>query len=99
MATLNVASKASQATFLPALLIATHANEIDPNASINIKYHEVDNFKSGDAAAVELTMGTDSPVYGCKQAAHKLLEAYPVLLGKNQDPVSSLPSCFSTFKY
>ena len=89
MATLNIASKANQATFLPALLIATYVIEIDPNVSININYHEVDNFKSGDAAAVELALGTDSPVYGSEKAAYKLLEAYPVLRGKNEDLVSS----------
>ncbi|KAL9119259.1 MAG: hypothetical protein Q9187_004183 [Circinaria calcarea] len=84
MATLNIASKANQATFLPALLIATHANETDPNASINIQYHEVDGFQSGNAAAVELILGTDSPVHGSEKAANKLLEEYPLILGKSE---------------
>ena len=88
MSTLNIASKANQATFLPALLIATHANETDPNASINIQYHEVDGFRSGDAAAVELNLGTNRPVYGSEKAANRFLEEYPSILGKSDALVS-----------
>lgn len=91
MATLCIASKANQATILPALLIVTLANETDPNAPIHIEYHEVDGFKSGNAAAVELDLGAvraESPVYGSEKVVNKIHEAYPLLLDKNKDLVS-----------
>ena len=88
MAMLNIASKANQATFVPALLIATHANESDPNAAILVQFKEVDSLVSGDTASAELSLGTDSPVYGSKNIISKLTEAYPIIQGKNETVVS-----------
>ncbi|MCJ1482755.1 hypothetical protein MMC06_002921 [Schaereria dolodes] len=84
MATLNIASKANQAKFLPALLIAAYATESDPNASIRIKFQEIDTLKSGDETAAELILGSDSPIYDSEKIITKLVETYPFLQGKNE---------------
>ena len=91
MATLSIASKANQATFLPALLVAALANESDPNASITLKFEEVDTLKSSDGAVVEFILGSDSPVYGSEKVIAKLIEAYPFLQGKHESLVRQNP--------
>lgn len=87
MATLNVASKANQATTLPALLVASCANESDPKASIIVKFDEVDTLKSGDGATVELILDDDSPTYGSEKVIENILAAYPFLQGKHDNLV------------
>ena len=94
MATLNIASKANQAKFLPALLIAAYATESEPNASIRIKFQEIDTLKSGDETAAELILGSDSPIYDSEKIITKLVETYPFLQGKNESLVSH-PFCQS----
>lgn len=90
MTTLNIASKASQATTLPVLLVASYANESDPNASITVKFNEVDTLKSGDGASVELILGNDSPTYGSEKVIEDILVAYPFLQGKHENLVGQL---------
>lgn len=87
MATLNIASKAHQATTVPALVVAQYANEADPNASISINFEEVEELRSGDKAAVELIVGSGSSFYGFEHAIGGLVEAYPFLQGKNEKSV------------
>lgn len=90
MATLNIASKANQATTLPVVLAASYANQSDPNASITVKFDEVDILKSGDGASVELILGTDSPIYGSEKVIETILVAYPFLQGKHENLVGRL---------
>lgn len=87
MATLNIASKANQAATLPALLVASYANESDSNASITVKYDEVDTLKSGQGASVELILGNDSPTYDSKKVIEDILVAYPFIQGKHENLV------------
>lgn len=87
MATLNIASKANQATTLPALLIASYATESDPTASITVKFDEVDTLRSGDGATVELILEDDSPSYGSEKVIENILVAYPFLQGKHENLV------------
>lgn len=88
MSTLNIASKANQATTLPAVLVAQYAKESDPNASINVNFEEVEALKAGDQAAVELVVGSGTSTYGCEQVIRSLTETYPFLQGKNEKAVS-----------
>lgn len=90
MTTLNIASKANQATTLPVLLVASYAVESDPNASITVKFNEVDTLKSGDGASVELILGNDSPIYGSEKVIENILAAYPFLQGKHENLVGRL---------
>ena len=90
MATLTVASKANQATTLPAVLVASYANELDPNASVTIKFEEVDGVKCGDGASVQLVFENSPPVYGSEKAIEQLFETYLVLQGKHQNSVGSI---------
>lgn len=83
MATLNIASKANQATTFPALLVAHYAKEVDPNSSINVNFEEVDTLKAQENATVEITVGTGTPAYGSEKVIGVLVEAYPFLQGKN----------------
>ena len=83
MATLNIASKANQATTFPALLVAHYAKEADPNSSINVIFEEVDTLKAQENATVEITVGTGTSAYGSEKVIDVLVEAYPFLQGKN----------------
>ncbi len=87
MATLAIASKANQATILPALLVASYVNESDPNASITIKFEDVETLQSGNGAAVELVLEKDSSTYGSDQVIGKLLEIYSFLQTKYENLV------------
>ena len=82
MATLTVASKANQASTLPALLVATFAKESDPNVSMNVNFEDVDVLKSDSLASVELTRENLSSVYSCEKVINELLSFYPFLQGK-----------------
>lgn len=87
MATLNIASKANQATTFPALLVAHYAKEADPNSSINVNFEEVDTLKAQENATVEITVGTGTSAYGSEKVIDVLVEAYPFLQGKNDTNV------------
>lgn len=82
MATVNVASKANQATTFPALLVAHYAKEADPNSSIDVKFEEVETLNAGDNATVEIIVGSGTSTYGAEKVIEGLVEAYPFLQGK-----------------
>lgn len=88
MATFNIASKANQAKSVPALLVAARVNDLDPNASININFQDAESLMSGGGEAVELILGTESPVYGSEKAIASLLQVYPILQGKDESLVT-----------
>ena len=92
MASLILASKASQAILLPVLLVATYANDSDPNVSISIQFEDADSLKQAEGATAELTLGTDAPTLGSENAIARLVEAYPSLQGKNTKFVRVYPS-------
>ncbi|MCJ1370026.1 hypothetical protein MMC20_001238 [Loxospora ochrophaea] len=106
MATLTIASKANQATFLPALLVATRANELDTNTALTIRFEEVDTLKAGGGATAELTLGSGIPTYGSENIIAKLVNAYPFLQGKHENlikewldrTVSFYPSDFKSIE-
>lgn len=87
MTTLNIASKANQATTLPALLVANYAKESDSKATVNVHLEDVDVLKSGDKASVELVQGSSSPAYGCENVINELLSTFSFLQGKQADSV------------
>lgn len=77
MATLTVAGKASQATTFPAFLVASYANESDPNAKIALHVEDVDKLPNDDGAVVELKYadGNDS-IYDLGQIIQNLANTY-----------------------
>ena len=87
MTTLNIASKANQATTIPALLVAQYAKEADANISININFDEVEALKTGNKAAVELVIGNGTSSYGSEHVISELMSAYPFLQGNHVDSV------------
>ena len=89
MATLNIASKANQATIFPALLVAHYAKEADPNSSINVNFEEVDTLKAGGDATVEIVVGSETSKHGSEKVIDGLVEAYPSLQGKYDALVGS----------
>lgn len=93
MATLNIASKANQATTFPALLVAHYAKEADPNSLINVNFEEVDNLKAGDNATVEIVIGSGTSTYGSEKVIADLVEAYPFLQGKYDTLVGQYGNC------
>lgn len=82
MTTLSIASKANQATTLPALLVASYANQSDPNVSIALKFEEVETLDSGDSS-VALIIKNGSPIFGFPRCLDKLAHEYPFLTGKH----------------
>ena len=83
MATLNIASKANQATTFPALLVAHYAKQADPNSSINVNFQELDTLKSGENATVEIAVGSGTSAYSSEKVIDILVEAFPFLQSKN----------------
>ena len=87
MAALRIATKANQATSIPALLVATHVNQTDSNAPIDIKFEEVDSLKSGTETSVEFVVVKNAPWCGSQEVLNGLTAMYPVLFGKHETPV------------
>lgn len=84
MATLNIASKANQATTFPALLVGHYAKKSDPNASINVNFEEVEALKSEKRSVVELVAGSGTSSYGTEEVLSGLVEIFTVLQDKNE---------------
>ena len=76
MATLHIASKANQATSIPALLIASLANNKDPSASITIEFQDAETLQSGGAEAVEFVPKSGSTIHGSENVVSYLAESY-----------------------
>ena len=81
MATLKLATKANQASTLPALLVATFAKESESNASITVNFEDVDFLKSDNSASVELSRENLPSVYSSEKVISELLSIYPFLQG------------------
>ena len=88
--TLNLATKANQATTLPSLLIVHYAQESNPNTSIDVKFEEVETLKSDDKASVKFVVGSGVSTYGGEPSIEALTDTYTFLQGKHQELV-----CFS----
>ncbi|MCJ1275927.1 hypothetical protein MMC21_003732 [Puttea exsequens] len=88
MATLNIASRANQASTFPALLIAHHAKALDPNAATRVKFEDVDSLESANKAAIELVVDTGSAYYGSEKVIKGLVDAYTCLQSKNDGLVT-----------
>ena len=86
MTTLTIASKANQATTIPALLVANFANESDPNVSITFKFEEAEILESSNSA-VELIIGNAATINGPQNSLDKLVQEYPFLSEKHNDRV------------
>ena len=88
MAAIFVATKANQATFLPALLVASYVNENDPNAHVAIHLQDVNTLKSGDNATVNLESVKKQSSSGSESVITQLIQAFHVLQTKHTDFVS-----------
>lgn len=86
MATLTVACNANQATTLPTLLVASYAKLLDPNASINITFEDVETLHASDGV-IELTLTNNHPIYGTDKIIGKFLEIHSSLQVKHQNLV------------
>lgn len=85
---LRIATKASQALTLPALLVVTYINDSSPKRSITVEYADADSLSSTDkSAAVEFLHGANTPVTGDIAFVEKLVETYPDIL-KGKDAAS-----------
>ncbi|MCJ1287625.1 hypothetical protein MMC26_006977 [Xylographa opegraphella] len=76
MATLHVASKANQATSIPALLVVTLANNKDPNASITIDFQDAETLTSGSKEAVEFVPKSGTSIQGSENVLSYLANIY-----------------------
>ena len=88
MATLTIASKANQATSVPALLVAAWANELDPNASVRVEFQDAETLKSRKSEVVELALGSEGPTYGSGNVIDSLLHSFFLLQGTDESLVS-----------
>lgn len=97
MATLRIASKANQATTLPALLVASCVKESARDSNIEIIFEEIESVKSGHDIPVELCLGKERSVYGSEQSIQSIVDVFPFLQSKNESLVcTALVSCFSS---
>lgn len=85
MSTLNVASKANQATTLPALLVVQYAKENDPNAQVRIEFADVETLQSGEHIALELSSTSQSPVHVPSKVIRNILEMHKFWRGMNEE--------------
>ncbi|GMG15026.1 unnamed protein product [Aspergillus oryzae var. brunneus] len=81
---LTLATKASQASLLPVLLVATSINEARPSPVINITYEDKAVLEQGDKAVVQFTGVSGTPVFGTVNAIQELLKDFPFLNSKDQ---------------
>ena len=88
MATLTIASKANQATSVPALLVVAWLIELDPNASVRVEFQDTDTLRNRKSDAVELTLGTEGPTYGSDHVIDSLLHSFALLQGRDESLVS-----------
>lgn len=84
MSVLCVASKANQATTVPALLVVSYLNKSDPSASIDIKFEEAETLKSKNGVSIELVVANGTPIHGFEKAISGLTAAYPSLQGTHE---------------
>ena len=87
MSTLKIASKANQAATFPALLVASFARELDPNANILIEFAESDSLDNANKAITGLTSSSGQKAVGPKEVLSKLLEDQPLLHGQDKTHV------------
>ena len=78
MAILQIASQASQAGTLPALLISTCIKQANSKADLDIQFEDADALKSGKNVTVEL-LDNGKATQGLEDVIHKLCELYSVL--------------------
>ena len=76
MATLHIASNANQATSIPALLVATLANNKDPNASITIDFQDAETLQTGGKEAVEFVPKSGTSIHGSENVVSYLAKNY-----------------------
>jgi glutamyl-tRNA synthetase len=77
MATLEIATKANQASTLPALLIAAHANEKNPNAKINLHFVDSDKLPAS-SSGIQLKLADGTGIDGVEHIITHL-QAYDTL--------------------
>ena len=87
MDTLNIASKANQATTFPALLVASSVHQLDSKTKISVHFQDVDVIPSGGKEVIGITLSANEPIYGSEKVLVKLLDSYSVLQGKDNDLV------------
>ncbi|MCJ1313174.1 hypothetical protein MMC25_006851 [Agyrium rufum] len=85
MSTIKVASKANQALFLPAILVAAYVNEQSSEAQVTTDYEEVADLEGKKGLAIELTAKSGKTVDGSTKAIEALTEEFDVL----RSPVAS----------
>ncbi|KAL8929571.1 MAG: hypothetical protein Q9208_001240 [Pyrenodesmia sp. 3 TL-2023] len=85
MASLTIASKANQATTLPALLIAENAKNSDPNAKIDINFQDVETLQNAEKSGLGLEISENSSMYSPRQVIRELLRLFAFWQGKNED--------------
>ena len=97
MPTINIASKANQATTFPALLVASYVKESANDSPVNIIFEETESLKPGHEATVELSLGSSTSVYGSENSIESLVNAFPWLKSKNESFVCAVRSLISQY--
>ncbi|KAK2756402.1 hypothetical protein FQN54_005294 [Arachnomyces sp. PD_36] len=83
MAELVIATKANQATLLPALLVAGSVNESLGRTEISFRYEDADTLPSGDGKTIEFTVEGKNAVFGSENVIKELRTTFPFLRGKD----------------
>ena len=84
MATLSVATKANQAVTLPAVLGVAYANELDPNARINLNFVDSDKLPAAGSPYAELKSTTGETTHGAEKIIAELAGSSKLQLAVSQ---------------
>lgn len=87
MPTLNIASKANQATTFPALLVASLIKETNSKQQVSINIEEADILSSGGKDVVGLIPDSGPSSYGYEPVLSKFLDLDPSLTGQDSESV------------
>ena len=88
---LTLATRANQASLLPALVIATSINQAGPTPVVAITYEDTAVLREGENAIVQFTGASGKPVFGSENVIQELIANYPYLHGKEEKLVFIYP--------
>lgn len=80
----KIATKASQSSTIPVLLVVTFVERKKQETGITVIYEDVDSFGAGDSTgAVLLDLGGQKQTCGDSNVIHKIADIHPEVRGKH----------------
>ena len=90
MVSLRIATKVTQSSILPSLLVASWVNELDPEHIVELLFEDVATLPETDNAVVLLDCGEEGSATGTKDVIKKIIAQYQLLPSRPLGDVSYL---------